>query len=292
MDRPLVSVVLPVFNGERYLRQSIESCLSQSYDCLELIVVDDGSTDSTPLIIEEYTKTDKRARVLSHACNRGLPHALNSGFAAAAGQYFTWTSADNYYRRHAIARMLEVLENDSKVDFIYSDYSSTDSQNRFLEYWSVGEAQELLAANRIGPCFLYRQEVQKALGRYNEEMPLAEDYDFWLRASTLFRMVPLHEDLYCYRTHEDSLTARLRERVAVIADRCLERNLPSLTWAARPDKAAAYLILARRAQLRGERPHAWRLAFKAFRLAPLGAFRFLARRVLRLPGPPPAAQAR
>jgi glycosyltransferase involved in cell wall biosynthesis len=293
MNRPLVSIVLPVSNGARYLRHSIESCLCQSYDTLELIVIDDGSTDSTPAIIEEYLKRDRRVQAVSHACCRGLPQALNSGFAIATGQFLTWTSDDNYYRSHAIARMLEVLEGDPKAGLVYSDYSIVDSQGRFLEYCTVGEVRELLFGNQVGACsFLYRREVQEALGKYDEEMFLTEDYDFWLRASARFRMIPLHEDLYCYRVHENSLSARFSARARAISDRCLERNLPNLTWATRPDKASAYLMLARRAQLHGEWGRARRLAFAAFRLAPLGSLAVLARKILRLPAPTAADQVR
>ena len=292
MDRPLISIVLPIWNGERYLRQSIESCLYQSYDALELVIVDDGSTDSTPAIIEEYLKTDRRVRVFSHACNRGLPQALNTGFAAAAGQYLTWTSDDNYYRQHAMARMMEVLENDSKVDFVYSDSIILDSQDRFLEYCTVGEVRELVFTNRVGACFLYRRKVQEVLGKYDEDMFLAEDYDFWLRVSARFRMVPIHEDLYCCHDHQNSLSMRFADRSLVISDRCLERNLPNLTWATRPDKASAYFMLARRAQLHGERGRAWRLAFSAFRLAPFMSFGLLVRKILRWLGPAAADQAR
>jgi glycosyltransferase involved in cell wall biosynthesis len=292
MDRPLISIVLPVLNGARYLRQSIESCLDQSYDSIELILVDDGSTDSTLAIFEEYLRKDRRVRVFSHANNRGLPHALNTGFAAAAGQYLTWSSADNYYRQHAMARMVEVLEEDSKVDFVYSDLTILDSQDHFVEHWIAGKVQDLVLINRIGACFLYRRKVHEVLGKYAEDMFLAEDYDFWLRASVCFQMVPIHEDLYCCRDQQNSLSVGFGERCLAVSDRCLERNLPTLTWATRPDKASAYFMLARRAQLRREWRHACRLAFSAFRLAPVVSLGILVQKILRRQDPAASGQAR
>jgi glycosyltransferase involved in cell wall biosynthesis len=288
MNRPLISIVLPVSNGERYLRQSIESCLGQSYDSLELILVDDGSTDSTPAILEEYLKKDRRVCVVSHGNKRGLPQALNSGFSAAAGQYLTWTSDDNYYRRNAMARMLEVLENNPGIDVVHSDYCIVDSQDRILQYCPAGEVRELMFSNPMGTCFLYRREVQEVVGKYDEDLFLAEDYDFWLRVSAHFRIVPLHEDLYCYRDHSNSLTVRHKNRARVMADRCLERNLPHLTWATRADKAIAYIILARRVQLHGEWGRAWRLAFSAFCLAPFVSFGHVVKKTLGLLAPPAA----
>lgn len=280
MVRPLVSIVLPVLNGQRYLRQSIESCLCQSYDSLELVIVDDGSTDLTPAIIDEYLKTNRPVRRLSHACNRGLPEALNTGFGAAAGQFLTWTSDDNYYRPHAIEKMLEVLEGDASVDVVYSDYSTLDSVDRFLRFRTAGDLRQLLSDNHVGPCFLYRRKVQEVLGKYDKEMALAEDYDFWLRASARFRMVPIHQDLYCFRDHRHSLGGRFKERVEVMRDQCLLKNMSSLTWATRSDKAAAYVMLARRAQLRGEWRRAWDHLSSAFRLTPPGALAFIGRKIL------------
>ena len=282
-SRPLVSVVLPVWNAERYLRQSIESCLRQSYGHLELIIVDDGSTDSTPAIIEDYARRDARIRIFTHGGNRGLPQALNTGFAAARGEYLTWTSDDNYFHTDAIRRLVDFLESNTDADLVYTDCTLVDPEDRVLERRTAGEARQLLFGNCIGCCFLYRRKVLEALGGYNEDLFLAEDYDYWLRASVRFRLVPLHEDLYCVRDHQNALSVRFEERAAEISDRCLEQNLPHLGWATRPQKAAAYLSLARRAQARGRWRPALRHAWSAFRVAPLGSLRFLARRILRLP---------
>jgi glycosyltransferase involved in cell wall biosynthesis len=275
MGPPLVSIVLPIWNGERYFRQSVESCLRQSYRHLEVILVDDGSTDSTPILIQEYSRTDIRVRVLSHTANRGLSQALNTGFSFADGEYLTWTSADNYYRLHAIESLMDVLDRDPDVQIVYSDYTVVDSDDKVLERRTVGPARQLLFENCIGCCFLYRRRVQETLCKYDETLSLAEDYDFWLRASTRFRMAPTHRDLYCARDHKNSLSVRFAERANAISDQCLVRNLSNLTWAGRPERAVAHLMLARRAQLRGEWGSAGHLAVSAFRLAPLGSLGFV-----------------
>lgn len=101
MDK-LVSIVLPTFNGEEFLAQSIESVLKQSYKNLELIIVNDCSTDSTPRIIEEFAKKDSRIKIIHNTINQKLPRSLNIGFNAASGEYWTWTSDDNYYLENAI----------------------------------------------------------------------------------------------------------------------------------------------------------------------------------------------
>src|SRR5262245_15338392 len=105
--RPLVSIVLPVYNGARFLRKSIDSCLTQTYRDIELIVVDDKSLDNSVDIVRSYD--DDRIRLLCHPKNRKQPAGLNTGFANSNGAYLTWTSHDNYYAPTAIAEMVAFL---------------------------------------------------------------------------------------------------------------------------------------------------------------------------------------
>jgi len=107
MSPPLITIVLPTHNGVRYLRQSVESCLSQTHRELELIVVDDGSTDGTPEMIASFD--DPRIVRVRNAPNLGLPASLNVGFTRARGDYLTWTSDDNWYELNALERMLDFL---------------------------------------------------------------------------------------------------------------------------------------------------------------------------------------
>ena len=117
--RTLVSIVLPVFNGAPYVRQSIESCLNQTHRDIELIVVDDSSEDGTVDIVKSYT--DPRLTLIQHDRNRKLPAALNTGFRRSGGAYLTWTSHDNYYVPTAIAELVQFLEESTGVDFVLSD---------------------------------------------------------------------------------------------------------------------------------------------------------------------------
>src|SRR5574337_314358 len=104
---PLISIVLPTYNGAAYLRESLDSCLNQSFQDLELIVVDDGSTDDTETILGSYS--DPRLRVLKQS-NQGLAAALNAGFAQTRGRFLSWTSDDNLYLPEAMAVMCRYLE--------------------------------------------------------------------------------------------------------------------------------------------------------------------------------------
>src|SRR5688572_20908989 len=106
----MVSIVLPTFNGSRYLAESIESCLAQTYRAWELIIVDDCSTDETPSIIKSFEARDSRIRSIRNQKNLKLPGSLNAGFAEAKGALFTWTSDDNLYRPNALEVMVAEIE--------------------------------------------------------------------------------------------------------------------------------------------------------------------------------------
>jgi glycosyltransferase involved in cell wall biosynthesis len=223
----LVSIVLPTHNGARYIAGAIASCLGQTYRNLELIVVDDGSTDDTAAQVELYGATDRRVRLVRHERNRRLPAALNTGFAAAAGDFLTWTSDDNAYRPEAIEQMVAFLEDRPDVDMVYTDCTLIDETGQVIGRLPAGEPERLLSSdyNCVGPCFLYRRRVRDAVGDYAEDLYLGEDYDYWLRAAHACCLRPWHRDLYYYRMHHDSLSARYAGRIDPVLERALARHL-------------------------------------------------------------------
>jgi glycosyltransferase involved in cell wall biosynthesis len=212
-----VSIVLPTYDGSRYLQQSVDSCLRQTYKDIELIIVDDGSMDETPDIIRSYT--DERIRYIKHNTNRGLPHALNTGFAMATGEYLTWTSDDNYYAEDAIESMASLLQQDKKIDFVYANFYMINGDGAVLQPISVGASRNLKEGNCIGPCFLYRRKVYEILGGYNPDAFLAEDYEYWIRVFKRFRMQKLDRFIYWHRLHPKSLTGQYAADAKASADR-------------------------------------------------------------------------
>lgn len=199
-----ISIVLPTFNGVRYLAGAITNCLEQTNVNIELIIVDDASQDDAPAIIAAVV--DPRVIKIRHPENRGLPTALNTGFAASTGDYLTWTSDDNLYAPGALATMAAYLDAYPQVAFIYTDYWLIDPDGQVLERQAVEPQEVLIQRCGVGPCFLYRREVYDAIGSYNAELRLIEDYEYWLRVSQKFIMQPVHQPLYYYRTHPASLT--------------------------------------------------------------------------------------
>jgi glycosyltransferase involved in cell wall biosynthesis len=254
---PLISIVLPTYNGTRYLRDAIESCLHQTYPNWELILVDDASTDETPSIIGEYLARDSRVTTLRNPVNRKLPGSLNAGFARARGDLLTWTSDDNCYRPQALSEMAAFLETNPSVALVYADFTVIDDEGTATGEGWAGPIEELPLRNSIGACFLYRRAVHDCLGGYDEDLALVEDWDYWLRASAAFRLARLREDLYLYRCHNNSLTGTQLERIRPAQERCLTKNLPRLSWLDRDLRVSAYKNLVDLAMKRQDRRAAW-----------------------------------
>lgn len=204
----LVSIILPVYNGQKFLKESIESCLAQTYKNIELIVVNDCSTDNSLQIAEDFIDKDSRVKVISNQINKKLPASLNIGHEAAKGEYFTWTSHDNSFVNNAIQVLLnEILE--SASDIVYSDFYIIEENGSRRKEINLINASPLLYGNSIGASFLYRRNVYKCNDGYNEKLHSVEDYDFWLRATLHSKFSHIEDSLYNFRSHETSLSSKL-----------------------------------------------------------------------------------
>jgi glycosyltransferase involved in cell wall biosynthesis len=223
-QKPLVSIILPTYNGSRYIPEAIKSCLEQTYSHLELIIIDDGSKDNTAQIVRSFK--DPRLKFIRLDQNQGHIAALNKGFAVSKGGYLTWTSDDNYYALDAIAVMLEELTR-SKVDFIYSRYHVIDEKGNIQRQGRTEPPAYLDIDNCVGGCFLYRRRVYEIIGDFNSEAFLAEDYEYWLRVRAKFKMKNIDAVLYYYRNHPESLTGvHKEERVQEQVQRIRNQFLP------------------------------------------------------------------
>lgn len=213
-NNSLISIILPVYNGGKFLSKAIESCLNQSYKNFELIIVNDCSTDNTLKIAQRYAELDDRIILINNSENKKLPASLNIGHRAASGEYMTWTSDDNLLKPSFIEFLVLSMEA-QKVDIVYSDYDIIDNDGLLIRKHSTGPTEYLLYGNKIGASFLYKKEVFHALKGYDENLYLLEDYDFWLRAVLKFKFFNLNENLYQYRLHKKSLTSMIQGNMFV-----------------------------------------------------------------------------
>lgn len=201
-----VSIVLPSYNGEQYIEQAIQSVLEQSYLNWELIIVDDCSTDGTASIINHYAQKDYRIQVIHNTENQRLPQSLNIGFRRATGDYFTWTSDDNYYDPDAIEVMVSFLEENPQYGLVYCDMNDLYEDGTLMRSNRVRSTQHFYSGSYFGACFLYRRQAAEAAGEYDPDMFLAEDYDFFLRLEKQAKLYYLPECKYTYRIHRESLS--------------------------------------------------------------------------------------
>lgn len=207
-----VSIVLPVFNGAKYLRKSIETCLNQTHKNIELVIVDDGSTDDTPDIIAEYAMNEPRIKCIRKNHNMGLSWALNAGFSNATGELLTWTSHDNYYEYNAIEALVRYLCTWEDVDFVYSACHTIDSDGKVSKIIAYKFMPWFLVkGNTVGAYFMYRRKVYEKIGNYREEWMYVEDYEYWVRIyKGGHKMVCLHLPLYYYRYHISTLSNKMK----------------------------------------------------------------------------------
>lgn len=211
--KDLISIVLPVYNGEKFLRESIESVLAQTYKNWELLILDDCSTDHTSDIAIEYTQKDSRIKYYRNESNLRLPRNLNRGFSLAKGDYLTWTSDDNRYRPNALEIMHSALKKNENVDFVFSSFRIMDAEGNDVEMYIVSEKdiKKIIGFNVVGACFLYKREVYETIGNYDPEMILVEDYDYWQRVFMKFKAIAISDVLYDYRRHEGALSSTMRQ---------------------------------------------------------------------------------
>lgn len=203
---PRVSVVLPTYNQAEYLPRALDSILDQTWRDYELVVVNDGSTDDTPRILEEYHRRHNFTIVSQE--NQKLPRALNAGFRRAQGEYLTWTSSDNMMLPQMLEVLVDALDRNPQVGLAYADWEVIDESDavigvvRTLDF----DRHLLMRANYVNACFLYRRTCQDTVGLYDPEYIHAEDWEYWFRIARSFKMMRVPQVLYQYRVHGDSLT--------------------------------------------------------------------------------------
>ncbi len=236
----LVSVILPVYNGERWVELAAQSVLDQEYHDIELLIVDDGSTDGTESILRQIAASDERCLCVRQD-HRGLGAALTVGHRLARGHISTWTSADNRMGTRSLALLVQALVERPDVVLVYSDYRLINEQGMpvlggaFRSQWRDANDPSIvrvpqsanglaLGDNFIGASFAYRTWAQRLLGSWSDALGV-EDYEFWLRMYRLgtFAYVRGDQDMYCYRLHSDTLSARSQElRIRDKLERVLE----------------------------------------------------------------------
>lgn len=229
-----VSVVLPVYNHADLVPLAVRSILAQTESELELILVDDGSTDGLHDMLREVLcqrERDGLNVLVLEQRHQGLPHALTNGFYWAKGEYLCWTSADNVLEPEGLAVLKGVLLKAPEVSMVYGDYDILDEWGRpcvgsdfrpqdqerpgspIMRVPRATKQLNRVNNNFIGPYFMYRAFLERLIGPYDLAAMGIEDYDYWMRINSFFIIKHIENTniYYHYRVHSNSLTARARE---------------------------------------------------------------------------------
>jgi len=245
---PLVSVIIPVYNGETYLAEAIDSVLAQTLRDFELIVVDDGSQDGSVDILEGYVKRDRRVRLLRHESNRGKADARNTGIAVARGQYVAMMDCDDVSLPERLHKQVLYLEAHPGIGAIGTCYYLVKPDLSPIPSIALRPlsnamiALNLFLSNEVlaGGTLMLRRECLHEIGGYRPGQRLSEDVellDRLLRCAQV-RVANLPDILLLYRLHhqERRLRPELRARVIEVY-RQLRIHALSDLWGEMPDGA-------------------------------------------------------
>ena len=195
---PRVTVLMPVFNRERFVNEAIESVVRQDFADLELLIVDDGSTDQTPDILEAWSNREPRIVVIRSERNQGIPAALNLGLAHVRAGYVARLDSDDLIMPGRLAAQASILDSRPEVVLVSCAYEIVDAEGRYLDTWLGDEPHEvvtyLLSFFNIvggGGQVMFRLAEVLAEGGYNCDYPSSEDYDLWVRLLRRGRILTL-----------------------------------------------------------------------------------------------------
>ncbi|MGV1717174.1 glycosyltransferase family 2 protein [Vibrio furnissii] len=223
IQKPLVSVVMPVYNSELYLEKAIESVLSQSYSNFELLIIDDGSTDNSISIVNSFK--DKRIKLYSNGQNKGLIYTLNYAINLCRGEFVARMDADDICLADRFLKQINYLQKNTDVGLcgmhafpignvslksrIFNIITDSFSPPTFNDDILISHIFE---CRIIHPTVMIRKSIFDSGFRYDMEAIHAEDYDLWVRISSKFKLGNIPDLGVNYRIHNDSVSHKYKEQ--------------------------------------------------------------------------------
>lgn len=203
---PLVSVVIPAYNAALHLNEAVESLFAQTYQPLQIIIVNDGSKDDTAQIADDLARKDKRVEVI-HKTNGGVSAARNDAFRAVRGDYVCFLDADDVYLPEKVEKQVEFLESHPDVVLVHCDYLIGNETFKNLERVWRGNPpapleQVFIYCNWFPPLTpMLRASLVKKVGFFDTTLAGGEDWDYWIRCLEYGNFAHLPEALAMYRRH-------------------------------------------------------------------------------------------
>ena len=213
-----ISVIIPVFNGEKTIQETIDSILNQTFQNIELIIINDGSTDSTVQIINNIS--DSRIKLFSYA-NGGLSTSRNRGISLAQGEYISFIDADDLWTPDKLESQWQALQENPQADVAYSWTDYIDESSNFLKSGRRIKANDdafskLLLFNFLdnGSNPLIRQKALEKVGDFDRSICTAGDKDMWLRLAANYNFVCVEKPQILYRISTNSMSTNLKRQEA------------------------------------------------------------------------------
>lgn len=212
MHPPVISVLMAIYNGERFAKEAIESILDQTFTDFELILIDDCSNDNTLQIMKQYD--DPRVVIIENERNLGLARSLNRGLEVAHGKYIARMDADDISMPDRFSKQIEYLEKHFDIDVCGSWIESIDKNGNLIIF---GKSKPPLSSNVINcyllfqnpvvhPTVIFRNRIFQKIDPYNPEFNIAQDYDLWTRTIGNYKIANMPEFLLKYRIHGNNLS--------------------------------------------------------------------------------------
>ncbi|CAD7803951.1 Putative glycosyltransferase EpsE [Chryseobacterium aquaeductus] len=208
IKHPKISVVMPVYNGEKYLVEAIDSILNQTYSDFELLLINDGSKDATESIILSYS--DERIVYVKNEENLGLIKTLNKGIDLARGEFIARMDQDDISHQKRFEKQIKIFEENNEVG-VCGTWFTMFGGNIDKILVAHPERSEEIKLHLLGHCTLGHPTImlrKSSIGseRYDEDYQAAEDYDFWVRLSKITELYNIPESLLDYRMHDSNMT--------------------------------------------------------------------------------------
>ena len=235
-----VSIVIPTYNRENFLPRAVESVLSQTYDDIEIIVVDDGSTDGTPEVMEKYAENEN-VRYVRKEENAGANVARNDGVRKSEGEYVMFLDSDDELLSNAVERCIDILQNRSEnCRGVLPSYNLIEGEKNSVKKAPDGEIElNDILNDEIPKGFsglLVRKDVFDEVGYLDVDLRKAQDVDFLIRVLEEFCLLGETEPLYNHYVHSEDQISSNPERIVKGETRIIEKHGDKLTAEHRADR--------------------------------------------------------
>ena len=224
IKNPDITVLMPVYNDERFVRFSIESILNQTFQNFEFIIINDASNDNTLEILNDYKNQDSRIIIASNDINLRVPKSLNKGLSLAKGRYIARIDSDDISVEERLEKQFLFLENNKEFGLVGSYTEVIDENGDNIDFWhEYSEPEYIFYTLSFWNCLvtstvMFEKELAIRLGGFNPDFDRTEDYELWYKVSRVKKIHVIPEYLSKYRKNKSGVTAKYSQEQLINAE--------------------------------------------------------------------------